>query len=168
MNKYLLVKPSEFWRYDEVNIEGEYPHVTLDDFNLEEEEMGNNFNYLFFEVPCKERTIGKTKYSNEATEIFTNRKFHFEIIKNEMTGEEEILVYSDELGLYLTKPLVAEEVFTKSSKVSGLVNYLKGHEELFKKYSYCLDTTLTNGAQFSILLYAGVPVSPNTLSALFN
>ena len=42
---YLLVKPSEFWKYDSVDINGEYKHVTNEDFNID-----NRFNKLRLEI----------------------------------------------------------------------------------------------------------------------
>lgn len=140
MSKYFMVRPNEFWEYDYVDINGEYPHVNVDDFALSKNKKTNSeFNYLIFEVPCKEGR--RVKYGNEAIELFTGNKFDLTVVRDPETNEDIMDLKSDELGLYLSKPLSIDEVVVKNSKVSGLIEYMKDDKELFKNYCYCLDTT---------------------------
>jgi len=144
MNKYFLVRPNSFWQYGEVDIEGNYPHVKLENFTVsEDDKINSKFNYLIFEIPCKQ-SGKKVTYSNEAIELFTKEKFDISIGRNIETNEDMVDIKSDELGLYLNKTLMLSKIEVKPSKVSGLVNYMKENEELFKEYSFCLDTTFAS------------------------
>lgn len=144
MNKYFLVRPNSFWQYGEVDIEGNYPHVKLESFAVsEDEKINSKFDYFIFEIPYKE-SGKKVTYSNEAIELFTKSKFDVSIGRNIETNEDMVELKSDELGLYLNKPLMLSKIEVKPSKVSGLVNYMKDNEEVFKGYSFCLDTTFAS------------------------
>ena len=131
MNKYLLVKPSEFWRYGEVDVEGHYPHVQLDDFNIDPK-----FNFFMIEIPCKEGRKGEVKYSNVASDVFSGEKFEFATVKNEDTGEQEFRLSSDYLGLYTIGNLNLKEHECIPSKVSGLMNYMREHTEVLGIYAH--------------------------------
>lgn len=143
MNKYFLVRPSAFWRYEDVDIEGNYPRVGVEDFVVSEDDaLNNKFNYLIFEVPYKESRLGnKIKYASQARELITGQKFDLIIGKGSESNEDMVILKSKTLGMYLKKPLKLNSIQTKSSKVSGLVNYMKEDTQLFKEYSFCLDTT---------------------------
>ena len=149
MNKYFIIKPSAFWSYDDVDIEGNYPEVTMEDFHVTEEELLDpRFNYLFFEVPCKEKMIsGKTVYGKVATELISKNKFNVEVTLNPITGTDDIQFYSDELGLYMTSAVELSEAEITSSKASGLLKYLSENEELFREYCRNLDS-FTESARF--------------------
>ena len=140
MNKYFMVRPSDFWRYDDVDIEGNYPVVNITDFNIcENEELNSKFNYLFFEVPCRRNG---TVYESEITEIISKYRFTLEINKNPDTEKNEANIYSDELGLYLKKPIALENIEVVGSKVSGLLDHMLVNEELLKNYSLHLDALI--------------------------
>ena len=144
MNKYFLVRPSEFWKYDDVDINGEYPHTKVDNFKVSDNRKLNSmYNYIMIEVPYKRNKIGDkmVRFTSVGNEIFTGSKFFVEVIYNPDTDENEVNLCSDELGLYLNQPIALNRVIIKNSKVSGLINYLKENEELFKSYCYNLDTT---------------------------
>ncbi len=141
MNKYLLVKPSEFWRYDSVDLEGYYPHVDVQDFDLDP-----RFNYLMFEVPFKKGSKGQIILDNKAKELFTGQEFDIVSCKNEETDAEEIRLSSSYLGLY-TKNMELNKIMCKPSKMAGMVNFLKEDTDLLSVYKSELEA-LTDASRF--------------------
>ena len=134
-NVYLLVKPSEFIRYDGLDIDGNYPGAALNDFEVEEE-----LNYLMFEASCETPEEGKIRFPETIKELFTGKKFDLEIKKNPNTDKKEVMIKSDELGLYQNSPLELNQVRQKASKIAGMLKYIKGNKRLTVGYMTSLDS----------------------------
>ena len=145
MNKYFLIRPNEFWKYDDVDVNGEYPHIKVDNFKVSDnKELNSMYNYFMIEVPYKRNKIGDQviRFSSVGKEIFTGSKFYVEVVYHQELNENQVSLFSEELGLYLIHPIPLKEVITKNSKVSGLINYLKENDELFESYCKNLDNTI--------------------------
>lgn len=159
MNKmYLMIKPSEFWKYGSVDIEGKYPHTDIEDFDIDPK-----FNYLFFELGYKKDKDGNIKYSKTSNLLLADGvEGIFDI--NYDTENNTVELSSDYLGLYMKAPVNVEDVKTIPSKVAGLMNalmedkdllaiYMSNFESLLdssKFYKECYDETI-DGPSNSLL-----------------
>ncbi len=154
---YLLVKPSEFWKYDSVDINGEYKHVTNEDFNID-----NRFNYLMIELSRGKSVEEGKVYSKSAQILLSNEldnKLDVIYGKNDQ-NERTIEFQSDSLGIYSVRPLVLSSVICIPSKIPGMMNYLKENEELMVEYISSVDS-LIEASRFYKELYDETIDGPN-------
>ena len=105
-NVYFLVKPNTFWRYGEVDINGNYPEYLLGNFDVNRE-----YNFFMFEGKCN-----NDYYPDTVKEIFTGKKFNLTIYEDDMATIE-----SDELGLYFNGVRNIKDIEIVPSKASGLL-----------------------------------------------
>ena len=142
-NVYFIVKPSDFWRFGEVDINGDYPRYFLNDFNVYPE-----FNYLIFKGSCKDKGE-MIEYPHVVRELFTGKKFDLEMKRNQETGEKEIRLYSDELGIYQNKPKKLKSAECSCSKISGMIKYMKRDEEIGYTYLKSIKDTFAESKYFA-------------------
>ena len=139
MNYYFLIKPSNFSRLGEVNIDGEYEEVINTDFSISSDaNINSKLNYLIFEVPCKEKgkdiLLGK-----KATEIFTGNKFDIEYYESNEKNGLEAALNCDDIGLFMVDALNVDDMIVEGAKVSGMLKYMKEHEAEYKNYCVSLN-----------------------------
>ena len=141
MEKYFIVRPSDFWRYGPVDLNGDYEHVDIEDFDLDP-----RFNCLMFKVPFTALKNGMIVPGSEATEITTGSKFEVSFFRNS-NMEYDGKIKSNKRGLY-SKRLSLKDVLCKSSKISGMVNYLRDDEDLLYLYKEELEDMYEYGRYF--------------------
>ena len=113
-NDYLMMKPSDFWRLDQVDIDGNYPHVEFEDFDVDP-----NFNCLVVEV-----------LDNKAKELLTGEMF--QVYVDAYT--DGIQLRSNNIGMY-SKIKSMKECTIKPSKASGIIYHLRDDAELLRSYA---------------------------------
>ena len=124
-NKYLLVRPSEFWSHDLVDLEGNYAQIPTEDFDVDP-----RFNYCMFEIESKRDNKGRMIFDNVAKELLTGEIFTLSFDKS----NSKVRMMSDDLGLY-SNDVNLNDILCQPSKMSGIVNYLKENTEVFAKYA---------------------------------
>ncbi len=131
---YFLVKPSDFIRYGDVDLNGNYDYTPCKDFQVEEPRE----NYLVFEVKYFEFEDGEIEYAKTCREVITGEKFAIKVNKkkgkNKSSKNNTIALISERVGLF-TKPLLASSIDVIPSRVSGLFNYWIDNPE--HKVNYC-------------------------------
>ena len=139
MKTYLLVKPSEFWKYGSVDINGDYPHTSVEDFNID-----SRFNCFMIELSHGKRVEDGKEYLKAANILLTNEfdtKLDVVFGKNDK-NERTVEFKSDSLGLYSKNPIVINEVKCIPSKISGMMNYLQENNDLMVNYISSVDNAI--------------------------
>lgn len=133
---YLLVQPTAFYKYGSVDIDGNYPKVGIENFNVEDK-----MNYVMIELSSpKNIEVGK-EYLKTATILLTNEfdnKLDAVYSMNE-EGKLAVSLKSDTIGLFTKHPLIVEDVKCIPSKIPGMMNYMAEDTELMQNYITSLD-----------------------------
>ncbi|MBR4179010.1 MAG: hypothetical protein IKR57_06670 [Bacilli bacterium] len=132
MNKtYFFVKPSEFNRYGQIDIDGKVDEVQCSDFDMPNEKE----NVMIFEAYYDDYN-GHRDFVPYVRHIGSNKKFKLEVFKLRGKGPTCINIYSEKLGLYMENALPIGNVEVDGIKVSGLLMHLQENPEEKAKYAY--------------------------------
>lgn len=161
MNKgYFFVKPSQFVRLGDIDIDGNFEYCECEDFDVEESKE----NYLIFEVKYDETENGK-EYARVCREKITGEVFDLDIeskvSKRTGTKVSTVILSSENLGLF-SKIMPVSSIEDKPSRVSGLfyhfldnpenrINYCKNLRNMFeeaKAYKYIYDHSIDGPSRY--------------------
>jgi hypothetical protein len=132
---YVMLKPHDFWRYASVDIEGGYPHHTIEDFDVDDK-----FNYIIFELNYKVDSNNNKVFANNAKVLLCEDKsIKFNVNYNESTNGIEL--GCDVLGMYTNNSHDLDSVTIKPSKASGMLRALQEDSDVLVKYIDSLDRT---------------------------
>ena len=142
---YFLVKPSEFIRLGNIDIDGEVEEIQCEDFNVETEKE----NVMIFEVCYDDYYCsGLRDFAPYAKEFVSGKKFKLEVFQQRGKGPRCINLCSEELGLYMHRAIPIEEVEVNPIKVSGLLMYLQKNPDERAQYYYELREMLETAKAF--------------------
>ena len=133
MKTYFFVKPSNFSRIGEIDIDGNFEYVDYEDFETDEPKE----NFLIFEAGYTDFEDGRV-YSKTCKELITGERFCLDIKSrlNRRTGKNDVtaIISSENIGLY-SKIMSVESIEDRPSRVSGLFYHFIDNPE--NKESYC-------------------------------
>ena len=129
MNKrYFLIKPSEFERLDDIDIDGNVAYQDCADFEGLSDEREN---VLIFEG----EVANPSKMPRYVTEIISGERFAVTLLKNKRdVNITNLSLSSDSLGLYMKRGLPIQSVERKGIQATGLLYHITDTEENERLY----------------------------------
>ncbi len=141
---FFMIRPTEFLTYGEIDKDGQTTYKNSESFEVED--TGENF--VIFEAYYEDTYSGR-KYQNYVKEMVTGREFDLQVIKAHSKEESDnILINSNEAGLFQERPSRIEDVEVRPIRVSGLFNYFNENKEAAKQYYYELAEFYDNARAF--------------------
>ena len=143
---YFFIKPSEFKRLGNIDIDGNVEEIQCPDFHMPNEKE----NVLVFEAYYDDYYRSGLRDFEPYVKLFgTKKKFKLEIFKPRGKNQPRCLnIYSEELGLYMERSIPIHEVEKTGLQASGLLMYIQENEEDKLRYAYEIREMLETAQAF--------------------